>query len=130
MVIGGVFLKVTFKMGLLLFLSLFLSGCDSNNVNQYNESIQTGLDYLAAEDYARATIQFEQALEDMPDDDRAGALLNQTVHYEKALKATENSDNEDTLEEAKNVINFTEGSKGLIFKAESLIEELQTDSDK
>lgn len=118
------------KRVLILFSSLFLIACNNLDEEQYNESIQLGLDYIAAEDYTRAQIQFEQALSKVPEDVRANSLLTQTIHYESALKAIKEGNEDKGIGEAQKVIEIEKGSEGLKTKSEILIKELQTNNEE
>lgn len=122
-------MKSFIKITIFLFLSLSLSGCGKNNTEEYNESVQAGLDYLAAEEYTRAETQFEQALDLKKEDERVQSFLDQTIHFEKALNAAEEEDHNLALEEAEKVRDINNGSKGLVDKAEKFIKELEKDKE-
>src|SRR5699024_3327530 len=67
-----------------LLILIVLIGCSNDDV--YNNSIQKGLDYMASEEYKKAESAFELALDEKPDDEKATALLGQTVNNQESLK--------------------------------------------
>lgn len=122
-------MKSFIRVIIFLFLSLSLSGCGKNKVEDYHQSVQAGLDYLAAEEYRRAETQFEQALKLKEGDERVQSFLDQTVHFEKALNAAEEADHDLALEEAEKVRDMNNGSKGLVNKAENFIKSLEKEKE-
>ncbi|EGP5301835.1 hypothetical protein EAC14_11890 [Enterococcus faecium] len=113
--------KVFLMFGLMIIL---MSGC-GNNKETYNNAIQSGLDSLAAEEYEKAEVHFEMAVEEGVDDGKAENLLKQTVNYRKAKSALEKEDLPSSEELANLVINQENGSEALIMKAEIILSEIE-----
>ena len=106
-------------------MSFQLLGCGQTNDAEYIEHITAGLDYLSLEDYTRAEIQFEQALDIKPEDIEASAYMNQSSHFNRALDAFDKADHEQALVEANHVIDYDHGSRALVAKAETLIADIE-----
>ena len=79
------YFKKSFFTYLFLATIFVVVGCGNKSEEKYNSAIQKGLDNLAAENYEKATVSFEVALEEKPDDKRAKALLSQTESFDLAL---------------------------------------------
>lgn len=109
-----------------LFILTILMGC--SNDETYNKAIQKGLDYLASEEFQKAEGSFESALDEKKDDQKATALLEQTIHYQAALEALDEEDLDNAKEKAGKVISIDNGSSALIKKSEEItmsVEELE-----
>ena len=71
----------------LIFVSimiLFLQGCADNN-SKFNDYLEKGLDSLITEDYAKAEVYFENAVEINNEDRKAQNLLEQTKYMKSAV---------------------------------------------
>lgn len=102
-----------------LFFFIILAGC--SNDEAYNNAIQKGLDNLASEEYQKAEGAFELALDEKKNDEKATALLKQTIYYQDALKAMNEGKLDVAKEKAEKVIALEAGSAALIKKSEKLV---------
>lgn len=120
-----------FKLWLILSLFLvFMTGCNEGTDEAYNESFQNGLDYIAAEDFIRAEVHLEQALEARPDDERAINLISQIQHYMKAMEYYNLEEYDATIDELDYVIHTDNGSSGLVAKAQDMIDRVELTMDE
>lgn len=121
--IGGgiIMLKKWIAMPIILIL---ISGCNNGNDEAYNKFFQDGLDYVAAEDFIRAEIQLERALESRPNDPKSMNLLDQVQLYQKAVDYYSLEQFDKSLEELERVIEVEDGSIGMITKAQNFIERI------
>lgn len=108
-----------------LLFSLLLTGCGNESEEAYNNSVQKGLDVLALEDYSKAEVYFELALEEKPKDEKASALLVQTVNYGDALQLFEEESYEEALQKVELIVNSQNGSNAMITKAEVFKKDIQ-----
>lgn len=106
-----------------LFIFIILAGC--SNDDAYNNSIQKGLDYIASEEYQKAEGAFELALDEKKDDEKAMALLQQTVYYQDALKAIDEGELDSAKEKAEKIITIENGSAALIKNSEDIITSIE-----
>ncbi|WP_423188993.1 hypothetical protein ACO1PF_10425 [Alkalibacterium sp. f15] len=120
-------LNKKYTLGALVVLTI-LSSCSADSSSDYNKAIETGLDYIIAEDYSRAEVQFEQAIAFREGDDRAAALLAQTTHYSNAQKLLTDENMDEAIQEIKKISTYEDGSSGFIMKSERLL--AQIDEEK
>lgn len=110
--------------------SVSLIGCGDSAEDTYNASVESGLEFLAADDFENAERSFKEALEVMPDDEYTKAALLQIQSFQKALSDFENEASEDALKAAKEVTTLTNGADELNAKANDLIARVQKDIDE
>ncbi|SDQ02535.1 hypothetical protein [Carnobacterium viridans] len=96
-------------------------GCGNKTEDEYNSAIQKGLDELVSESYDKATVFFEMALEEKPDDKRAKALLSQTEAFDTALESLEDGNLELAIENAESVKKIENGSEALVTKSNDIL---------
>ncbi|MGX7394248.1 outer membrane protein assembly factor BamD [Carnobacterium mobile] len=116
--------KKSFISCFFLIAIFFIVGCSNKSEEVYNSSIQKGLDNLAAENYDKAIVSFEIALEEKADDKRAEALKLQTETYVTALKSFEDRNLDLAKENAESVKTTKNGSEALIKKSNEIIEKI------
>lgn len=109
---------------LVLFLTMGLTGC-SNHTNNYNESIDNGMESITMEEYDQAKSHFEAALEEKPEDERVQNILDQLAAYQEAVQYMENNEMEKALKQAELSSEVTNGSKELNERSKALIKEIQ-----
>lgn len=119
------YFKKPFFTYLFLATIFVVAGCDNKSEEKYNSAIQKGLDNLAAENYEKATVSFEIALEEKPDDKRAKALLSQTESFDLALESLEDEELELAAENAENVKKTKDGSEALIKKSNDILNNIE-----
>lgn len=119
------YFKNPFFTSIFLVTIFVVVGCGNKSEEKYNNAIQKGLDNLAAENYEKATVSFEMALEEKSDDKRAKALLSQTESFDLALESLENGKLEVALENAKSVKKTKNGSEALIKKSNDLLADIE-----
>lgn len=119
------FRKSFFKYIFPIFI-VFIVGCTNRSEEIYNSAIQKGLDSLASENYDKAIVSFEIALEEKSEDKRAKALKLQTENFDNALKSFEDGDLEKASENAERAKKTENGSEALIKKSNDIIEEIKT----
>lgn len=107
-----------------LALLAIAAGCQANE-EVYHQSIQKGYDAIATETYEKAAVYFETALEEKPDDEQAGILLEQTENYTDAVKAVEDGDLDKAMDKAMKSEEVKDGSEGIRKKAGKLQEDIQ-----
>lgn len=108
----------------LIFVSimfLFLQGCGDNN-SKFNDYLEKGLDSLITEDYAKAEVYFENAVEINNEDRKAQNLLEQTKYMKSAVYYYDNGNEDEALGNLSIVIGVEGGSVGLQSKAKKLEE--------
>lgn len=108
----------------LIFVSimiLFLQGCADNN-SKFNDYLEKGLDSLITEDYAKAEVYFENAVEINNEDRKAQNLLEQTKYMKSAVYYYDNGNEDEALGNLSIVIGVEGGSVGLQSKAKKLEE--------
>lgn len=115
---------------LVFIVSLSLVGCGDSTEDTYNDAVETGIEYIATEDYENAETSFELALETKPEDDYAQAVLMQVESYRTALDAFENENDEQALKEAENILTISEASDEMTDQANDLVERIQTKIDR
>lgn len=116
--------KSILKIVIIALNLILLVGCASANIEEYNAALQKGLDVLALEDYKKAEVYFELALEEKPEDPKATAYLEQTRAYSEAVEAFESKDFETAKLKAESVIVYEDGLESLIAKATKIISQL------
>lgn len=84
----------------MMLVSLLLTGCVNESEEAYSNSVQKGLDVLAAEDQSKSEVYFELALEEKPKDEKTNAWLVQTVNYGDALQLFEEENYEEELKKS------------------------------
>lgn len=102
-------------------LLIILTGCNDSSEEAYNNSFQNGLDYIAAEDFIRAEVHFEQALEVKPDDERATRMLSQIELYQSAMSYFDSEQYDESIEELLKLKDIKDGSTGMIAIADRFI---------
>lgn len=119
------YFKKSFFTYLFLATIFVVVGCGNKSEEKYNSAIQKGLDNLAAENYEKATVSFEVALEEKPDDKRAKALLSQTESFDLALESLEDGKLEVAAENAESVKKTKNGSEALIKKSSDILNNIE-----
>lgn len=109
----------------LIIILFFLAGCSSIDSEAYNSAIQKGLDTLSLENYEKAQVYFELALEEKPNDTSAKSYLEQTQLYNEAIKAFDTNNFETAKLKAEGVTNITEGSESLVTKASDILDRIK-----
>lgn len=142
----GILLKKSKKTFLsLFFISIFiLSGCAGDATESeataesttevkteaepenkaYTISLKKGLAELEAEDFEKAAAYFDIALEELPGDERASTLLNQTEHYIEANAHFNEEAYEKAQVKAEVVQSIENGSDILVQRADALLEKI------
>ncbi|GEK90337.1 hypothetical protein SAMN04488100_1584 [Alkalibacterium putridalgicola] len=90
-------------------LLVLVTACNDGTDEIYNSSFQDGLDHIAAEDFVRAEVYLEQALDARPDDQRTIDLMFQIKHYQKAVEHFDRGEFDNSLEELDRVIDTENG---------------------
>jgi tetratricopeptide (TPR) repeat protein len=120
------FLRVT----VVLFFSLILTACGDPAEAAYEESVETGTEYLETGDLQSAEEQFQIALENKPEDIYVQNVLEQIKLYQEATAEFANDNNQKALELAEEAANIEEGSEVLNEKARTLREDIQDKIDE
>ncbi|WP_368646186.1 hypothetical protein AB4027_04705 [Alkalibacterium putridalgicola] len=111
-------------------LLVFMTACNDGTDEMYNNSFRDGLDYIAAEDFIRAEVYFEQALEARPDDQRTQDFIDQLKHYQQALEYFDMEQYADSMEELEFVLDTENGSAGMAAKAQDMFDNAQLELEK
>lgn len=127
---GNAWMKNIKRVLFVFMFSFLLIGCGDSAEDTYNASVESGLEYLAADDFEGAKSSFNEALEAMPEDEYAKATLLQIESYQQALSDFENEASEDALKSAQEVTALTNGADELNGKARDLIAKVQKDLDE
>ncbi|GEK90339.1 hypothetical protein SAMN04488100_1582 [Alkalibacterium putridalgicola] len=114
----------------LALLLVLTTACNDETDELYNNSFQGGLDYIAAEDFIRAEVYFEQALEAHPDDQRTTDMIYQIQHYLKAVEHFDLEQYADSMEELEFVLDTENGSAGMAAKAQDMFDNAQLELEK
>lgn len=103
---------------------MIIAGCSSNQ-KEYEEAIEKGLHHLEQEEYKKAEVYFEQALEYKENDERAKALLEQTVLIQQIIEHAQKGE----LDEAETAIDqlmaIQDGSDWLVNRAKEIKDDLE-----
>lgn len=115
------------KLGLLVLTGsiITLSACGNQVEEAHSEAINSGLDALISENYDKAEVYFELALEEKPNDTSAKSYLEQTQLYNEAIKAFDTNDFEIAKLKAEGVTNITEGTESLVTKANDMLDRIK-----
>lgn len=116
---------------ILTVFALFLVGCGAAvDETAYKEAIEAGLNYFAVEEYNKAEVQFEQALEEKENDEQAEAFLTQTITYQEAVHLFEEENFDESIVQAQMVIDVPNGATSISNKAKELIDEITDTQEK
>ncbi|MCA9766753.1 MAG: hypothetical protein KC455_10100 [Carnobacterium sp.] len=125
MKIKNLYISKFFIKCLFLIVLFFVVGCSNKSEEIYNSAIQKGLDNLASENYDKAIVSFEIALEEKAGDKQAKDLKSQTEYFDIALKSFEAGNLEKTSENVERVKIIKHGSEALVKKSNDIIEEIK-----
>lgn len=112
--------RLTLLLSALLVLCI-LSACSVETEDEYALTIESGLEAIENEEYAKAKDFFESATEQWPDKDEAHLLLDQSKTFNKAFVLHKIGDFTEAREEAELVAKFKGGSELLKDKAWDLM---------
>lgn len=105
-------------MAATLGLLLLLGGCSSKIDKEYQNAIQKGLDAVAEDNFSKAEVLFEIALETKENDDTAKAYLDQVQLILKADDLVVQNKTENALQLLDESTQVKEGSKVISSKSE------------
>ncbi|WP_100403605.1 hypothetical protein [Bacillus sp. FJAT-42315] len=102
-------------------IAMLLTACgtkqDAGN-EDYEKNIQKGLDAVAEDNFGKAEVLFEFALDARPSDQSAKAYLEQVVLIQQANEDVEDNKVKEALKSLESAIEYKEGSKVISAKAE------------
>ncbi len=120
-------MKPKFTILALVIVSLFLLVACSNN--NYQESMDKGIQSLIEKDYHQAAIHFELALKEKEGDKDASSYFDQATQMKNALSAYKQKQYDSALDSLHSVINHRNGLKTLQSEAKNLKERILSDQN-
>lgn len=113
------------QISLFFFTLLLIVGCGNKGQEAYDTVMEKGIQSVVSEEYAKAEVSFELALESNKEDKKATLYLNQVQKYVQAKTEFEKKDYSSAQKTLEKVLKSKDGLKEILKAAEKLDQEIK-----
>lgn len=113
-------------IGIVVVTLFMLAGCGNKGQEAYDTAMEKGIQSVVSEEYAKAEVSFELALESNKEDKKATLYLNQVQKYVQAKAEFEKKDYSGAQKTLEKVLKSKDGLKEILKAADKLTQEIET----
>lgn len=112
-------------IGIVVVALFIVAGCGNNGQEAYDTAMEKGIQSVVSEEYAKAEVSFELALESNKEDKKATLYLNQVQKYVQAKAEFEKKDYSGAQKTLEKVLKSKNGLKEILKAADKLTQEIE-----
>lgn len=112
-------------IGIVVVALFMLAGCGNNGQEAYDTAMEKGIQSVVSEEYAKAEVSFELALESNKEDKKATLYLNQVQNYVQAKAEFEKKAYSSARKTLEKVLKSKDGLKEILKAADKLNQEIE-----
>lgn len=112
-------------IGIVVVALFIVAGCGNNGQEAYDTAMEKGIQSVVSEEYAKAEVSFELALESNKEDKKATLYLNQVQKYVQAKAEFEKKDYSGAQKTLEKVLKSKDGLKEILKAADKLNQEIE-----
>ncbi|MDZ5759861.1 hypothetical protein RAK27_14460 [Carnobacterium maltaromaticum] len=112
-------------IGIVVVAIFMLAGCGNKGQEAYDTAMEKGIQSVVSEEYAKAEVSFELALESNKEDKKATLYLNQVQNYVQAKTEFDKKDYSIAQKTLEKVLKSKDGLKQILKAADKLNQEIE-----
>lgn len=112
-------------IGIVVVALFMLAGCGNKGQEAYDTAMEKGIQSVVSEEYAKAEVSFELALESNKEDKKATLYLNQVQNYVQAKTEFEKKDYSSAQKTLEKVLKSKDGLKQILKAADKLNQKIE-----
>lgn len=112
-------------IGIVVVTLFMLAGCGNKGQEACDTAMEKGIQSVVSEEYAKAEVSFELALESNKEDKKATLYLNQVQNYVQAKAEFEKKDYSGAQKTLEKVLKSKDGLKEILKAADKLNQEIE-----